>query len=233
MSRRFCGRCIAAASLLLIAVILVAVTTKLDLKLSDALYDAASASWPIAHSGWRRAVAYEGAKYALVVIVLALLAGILRPAWLRRIGIVRAEAAFLLICLVTVPAVVAAIKYSSGVACAAELARYGGAYPDNAGHVGPEAFAGTYAARGCWPSGHASGGFALLALGLLDRPAPVRYLLWATGAAVGTSMGTYQIARGAHFVSHVVVTALMAQLLVCTIALLMGRWLYRKAVSMP
>jgi len=233
MSRRYCGRCIAAASLLLIAVVLAANATGLDVALSDALYDAASASWPIAHSGWLRAVAYEGAKYALGVLALALVVGLLRPAWLRRAAMARAEAAFLLICLVAVPVVVAATKYSSGVACAAELTRYGGAYPDDAGHFGPAALAGTYAARGCWPSGHASGGFALLALGLLDRPAPVRRILWATGAAVGTLMGAYQIARGAHFVSHVVVTALMAQLLVCAIALVMGRWLYHPAVPKP
>jgi membrane-associated PAP2 superfamily phosphatase len=233
MSCRYCGCCIVAALVLLIAVMVVANATGLDVALSDALYDAASGRWPVAHSGWLRAVAYDGAKYALGVTALALVAGLLRPAWLRRIGMVRPEAAFLLICLIAVPVVVAAIKYSSGVACAAELTRYGGAYPDDAGHFGPAALAGTYAARGCWPSGHASGGFALLALGLLDRPAPTRHLLWATGAAVGTLMGAYQIARGAHFVSHVVVTGLIAQLLVCAVALLMGRWLYRPTVSMP
>ncbi len=227
MSRGVCVGCILVSSLLLVAVVLIAGTTDLDIRLADGIYDAAAGRWPVSHSGWLRAVAYEGAKYALGVIALGLLAGLLRPAWLRHVGLARAEAGFLLVCLVTVPVVVAAVKYSSGVACAAELARYGGPYPDAAGHFGLRALAGSYAARGCWPSGHASGGYALLALGMLDRPAFVRLRLWATGAAVGTLMGAYQIARGAHFASHVVVTALIAQCLVCAVALAMSRWLQR------
>ncbi|MEJ2604973.1 MAG: phosphatase PAP2 family protein [Gammaproteobacteria bacterium] len=227
MNRGHCARCILVSLLLLATVIWVAGAASLDVRFSDWLYDDAIGRWPVAHSGWLRAVAYDGAKYALGATALGLLGGILYPSWLRRLRLARAEAAYLLMCLIAVPVIVAAIKYSSGVACAAELTRYGGAYPDDAGHFGPAALAGTYAARGCWPSGHASGGYALLALGFLDRPPPVRFRLWAAGALLGTLMGAYQIARGAHFVSHVAVTALMAQCLVCGIAFAMSARLYR------
>ncbi|WP_112991693.1 phosphatase PAP2 family protein [Herminiimonas fonticola] len=56
----------------------------------------------------------------------------------------------------------------------------------------------------CWPGGHASGGFALVA-GYFsfkeDRPAWARMFL-ITGLVFGFVMGFVQIVRGAHFLSH-------------------------------
>jgi membrane-associated PAP2 superfamily phosphatase len=71
---------------------------------------------------------------------------------------------------------------------------------------------------GCWPSGHASGGFALLCLGWLGRRRVAQRWLLVPGIVAGFTMGTYQIARGAHFASHVLVTGLISVLLIQLIA---------------
>jgi len=63
----------------------------------------------------------------------------------------------------------------------------------------------------CFPSGHASGGFALLALYFAAYPHVTknawRFLL--PGILLGTSFGLAQQLRGAHFLSHDVWTAFL------------------------
>lgn len=217
MSRRVC----LAAGAALAAVLVLAIGTAVDFRISDAVFATGGTSWPVPHSGPVRMLFYEGAKYALVAFAACLIAGLGIPPLRRRLHLERREALFVLACLVIVPAVIALIKYHSGVVCASELARYGGRLPDAAGHF---TFAKPFAGGrtpGCWPSGHASGGFALFALGALARPACVKRRLWMIGLAAGTAMGAYQVLRGAHFVSHILVTALLAQLLVCVLARVM------------
>lgn len=197
------------------------VATFLDLRLADALFAAGNNSWPVPHSGWPRRLAYDGPKLLLAAFGLFLVAGLVWPTLLFRAGLARREAIYLLTSLCAVPLVIGLIKYHSGVSCANELLRYGGSLPDAYGHFTPRRMLASGLSQGCWPSGHASGGFALLALGSLPRTAAARRQLWCIGLVAGSTMGAYQVLRGAHFPSHVIVTAVMAQLLVCVLANLM------------
>ena len=58
----------------------------------------------------------------------------------------------------------------------------------------------------CFPAGHASGGFALLALGWLSDRRAWRIAGTGTGLAAGSVMAAYQMAKGAHFLSHSLAT---------------------------
>lgn len=63
------------------------------------------------------------------------------------------------------------------------------------------------AAQGhCWPAGHASGGFALLAFRLLAGDPQRRRLVTGLALGAGWWMGGYQMLKGAHFISHTLVT---------------------------
>ena len=70
---------------------------------------------------------------------------------------------------------------------------------------------GNIAPGRCFPSGHASGGFALLAFHFALRDTDARASrFWLVAAlALGTMMGWSQMMRGAHFMSHVVWSAWM------------------------
>lgn len=211
--------CAALATAALAVVIVVARLTPVDELVSDLVYDRGSGQWPVSHArSWLRLACYEGPKYLIILFGLCLVAGVVRPRLLSPIRLGRREAAFLLSCLALVPTVVGFIKYHSGVACATELVRYGGTVPDELGRVAISRMFDTAWPHGCWPSGHASGGFALLAFGFLPGPARRRMRRWSAGLAIGGVMGVYQVARGAHFASHIVVTALVAQLLICCLA---------------
>lgn len=207
--------------LLLAAVVGIAMATAVDVRISDAIFAAGGGAWPLPHAGWTRALGYEGAKYALIAFAFVLIAGLVRPSLLRSIHLERREAAYLLACLALVPAVIGAVRAESGIACASQLVRYGGDLPDGIGHFTVSKLLADNGLHGCFPSGHASGGFALLALGMLDRKPAVRRGLWLFALFYGSWMGAYQLLRGAHFLSHVLASALIAQLVVSVLATFM------------
>ena len=210
--------CTALAVLMLAAIVVVTMTPSVDIRISDAIFAARGGAWPLPHTGWTRVAGYEGPKYAVILFALVLVAGLLRPDLLRRLHLERREAAYLLTCLAIVPATIILLRSRSDIACTSQLLRYGGDVADWLGHFTFARLAGHDGLHGCFPSGHASGGFALLALGLLDRKPATRLALWCAALLYGSYMGMYQLLRGAHFLSHVVASALIAQLVVCLVA---------------
>ena len=56
----------------------------------------------------------------------------------------------------------------------------------------------------CWPGGHASGGFAVMAgyFALRESKAKLARLILVFSLAIGALMSVVQMARGAHFLSH-------------------------------
>lgn len=96
---------------------------------------------------------------------------------------------------------VQAMKGVSVHACPWDLTMYGGDAPWFP--LFDQMKAGVTLKR-CWPGGHASGGFAIVAgyFALRERqPRWARRILFL-GLALGTVMGAVQMVRGAHFLSH-------------------------------
>jgi len=205
-------------ALLLSAEVGVGMTTATDALISDAIFAAGGNAWPLPHAGWTRLAGYEGPKYLLIAFALVLLAGLVRPAVLSRLRLEPRETVYLLACLAIGPAMIGALKHQSGIACANQLLRYGGEIPDWLGHFTFTRLLANDGFHGCFPSGHASGGYALLALGMLDRKIAIRRMLWIFAMLYGSYMGAYQLLHGAHFLSHVLVSALLAQLIVLVLA---------------
>jgi membrane-associated PAP2 superfamily phosphatase len=212
------GRCALLTAALLVVVIVVQNETAFDSQVSDWIYGARGAGWPVSHTGWLRFAGYEGPKYLLGIIDLGLIAALLWAPLLSRLHLSRREAAYLLTCFAVVPLTIGTLRNHSGIACASDLLRYGGSVPDIMGNISLKLWFDPNKGRGCWPSAHAGGGFALLALGMLRRPRGTQLGLWLFGLLYGSWMGLYQMLRGAHFLSHVLVSALLAQLLVCLLS---------------
>src|SRR5690606_28600525 len=110
--------------------------------------------------------------------------------------------------IATAPALVALGKATTDTFTPAQIRRYGGEVPyvKVIEHYPP----GDHPAkrgRG-FPAGHASGGFALLALAGLASSRRGRATGIAMGLTFGIVMGTYQMLKGAHYLSHTLVTAI-------------------------
>lgn len=174
--------------------------TSVDLWLADRWFALEGGAW-----AWRdHWLAYDVIHHlgkqmviAFGLVVLTLIALSFRLARLRRW---RLPLTYLLTGTAMLPALIAGSKRASPVACPWDLIRYGGetAYQRTFEHS-----FGLTGAGHCFPSGHASGGFALLALyfaAYLYARRPELFLL--PGLLVGTVFALGQQARGAHFLSH-------------------------------
>lgn len=114
---------------------------------------------------------------------------------------------FLSICLT--PLAVSALKAATGVYGPSDLLPYGGKHA----HIGVLEHVWLYGRTDTgrsFPAGHASGGFALMALYYLPLRPGIQIALTTAGFALGWLMGLYQMARGEHFLTHTLTTMLLA-----------------------
>lgn len=206
-------------------------TTGLDLWVQDHFYDFTTHAWLVDHDeSIARMLFYTGPKALIWILATALLGLACAPAALRaRLPFKKVEKRDLWIAICTLaiaPLVVASSKATTNVFTPHEVRRYGGfapyvkvidSYPDN----------DRPAKRGRgFPAGHASGGFALMAAAGLAHSRRGRWIGAGIGLMAGSAMGIYQICKGAHYLSHTIVTAL-----ICWIVFLSFRRIFRANVS--
>lgn len=168
-------------------------TTSIDLFFSDLWFNSATGQFPLTDNYWLEVVNHHYFKYAVAAIAVVVLA----------VAAIKRDLNMAVIALLIGmgPIVVGTLKSLSHHSCPWDLLRYGGSaleYPllgTIDGNVG---------SGRCFPGGHASGGFGLLALYFLIYPFSARgakYWAWFA-IAFGLVMGFGQVMRGAHFFSH-------------------------------
>jgi membrane-associated PAP2 superfamily phosphatase len=221
MSRR--DRGLWSALVLLGAVLVLFEHTGLDLALQDRFYDFGAGRWLVdGQEPVGRWFFYHGPKTAVWLIGLTLLGLLAGPeAWRRRLGFAQRDLAVAVLTLATLPALAGIGKNLTNVHCPSEVRRYGGdtAY---AKLCEPYPADDPPAERGhCFPAGHASGGFALMGLAWLRPTRRWRLGGLALGLGLGWWMGIYQMLKGAHYLSHTLVTMCVAVI----VMLAWRRWL--------
>jgi membrane-associated PAP2 superfamily phosphatase len=190
--------------------------THLDLALQDRFYDAATQRWVVDEKApLGRLVFYNGPKAFVWVCALTTLALAAGPArWRDKFQFNRRGLWLGVLVIATVPALAGLGKKYTNVFCPSEIRRYGG---DVAYARLCEPFpADDRPARkgGCFPAGHASGGFALMGLLAVRATRRWRFSVLALGLGLGWWMGLYQMLKGAHYLSHTLTTMLVAGLVV-------------------
>ncbi len=110
--------------------------------------------------------------------------------------------------LATAPALVALGKANTNTFEPSRIRRYGGDVPYV--KVIEQYPPGDHPLRRgrAFPAGHASGGFALLSLAGFASTRRGRIMGIFVGLTSGTAMGTYQMFKGAHYLSHTLFTAI-------------------------
>lgn len=199
--------------------------TNLDIWVQDHCYDFTNHRWPIQKQDTLpRILFYSGPKIALGIVTGVLLVWLLLPIrWRPRrlqqweLPWPRRRLWFVALCVAIIPTTIGIMKNRSDLYCPWSIDRYGGDrphlhlfdslppnYPPDCGQ--------------CFPAGHASGGFALLGLFYLPDSRRGRWIGFAIGMTAGWVMGIYQMLKGAHFLSHTVVTMLIAIIIAQTLA---------------
>jgi len=121
----------------------------------------------------------------------------------------RKPALLIVLSLVFIPLAIFTLKWLTGVYSPIDVLPFGGKHQ----HIGFISHLYTYGTVGggrSFPAGHASGGFALMALYYLPVRNVMRKFLLSLGLLAGWSMGVYQMARGEHFLSHTLTTMFLA-----------------------
>jgi membrane-associated PAP2 superfamily phosphatase len=172
----------------------------LDDAIARSVFDVATASFPARDSELLELFGHRLAKSALwivwfVLLGVSLAAGRLSPLAPYRRVLWATTVAFAL-----GPLAVSLLKSVTGPRCPWDLIEFGGAW-----EPALQLFTGTSGAGRCFPSGHASGGYALMSLYFAGKAlgdARIRAAgLWL-GLIAGTVCGAVRIAQGAHFLSH-------------------------------
>jgi len=224
MSRLRVDRQLWLALLLLVGAGLLLEYTAIDLWVQDLFYNPTSKTWLVDQQApLGRLFFYNGPKGLVWVIGLGVLTLALGPArWREKWQLNRRGLWLAVLVLATVPLLAGIGKEYTNTFCPSEVRRYGG---DVAYVKLCEPFpAEDRPARrgGCFPAGHASGGFALMGL-LLVRPTRRWRLNTVTfGLILGWWMGGYQMLKGAHYLSHTVTTMLVAWLVIIVWRQLLG-----------
>lgn len=185
--------------------------TNFDVALQDHFFDFATGRWLVdEHAPLGRAFFYQGPKYVIVLLGLALLVLAFGPARWRyawRFG--RRGLFVAVLTLATLPSFVAVAKVATNVVCPKEIQRYGGTAPYvklfSTYPAGAEPAGGR-----CFPAAHAAGGFALIGLAWVRGNRRWRAGAVALGLTAGWIMGGYQILKGAHYLSDTVATMALA-----------------------
>ncbi len=190
--------------------------TTIDLSLQDRFYDFSTGQWFVDRDNPAgRALFYHGPKIAIGILALVLVALVVGPVdWRNRWGLARPDLWVAVLTLATLPMLAGFGRQFTNVYCPSEIRRYGGEAPYvTLCEPSPADFQS--ATRGhCFPAGHASGGFALMALAWLRRSRRWRIGGLALGLGLGWWMGGYQMLKGAHHMSHTVVTMLLAWIVI-------------------
>lgn len=153
------------------------------------------------HSFWLEDILHDRAKQivillgvlAIVGLVLSLLPTRLRP-WRRWF-------AYLVLALSLSTSLVSPLKTLTAVHCPWSLSEFGGTeqFTPLLSERAPTASPGR-----CWPGGHASAGFSLIAFFFALRDRKPKAARWALGFALllGTVFSLGRMMQGAHFLSH-------------------------------
>ena len=181
---------------------------QLDLVIADWVYAFEGQAWQYKKSFFFNTVMHDWVRIGFNMFAVSLLLKLSYDCFFSNIR-QRGATLYLSLCIISTTATVAILKKMTHVGCPWHYTRYGGDYTYTPIF---NALAPSETDLVCFPAGHASGGYALIALYfycLLVSP-EYRWLGLSFGLLFGFSLDLAQQFRGAHFASHGLWTLLFA-----------------------
>ena len=209
---------IVITAFLLIAVIALFQFSNLDIFVQSFFYDFDKKSWLIdKNEPILKFFFYDGIKNLLLLFGVIILFSLI---FFRKHILVQEYKKGLIIVLLSailVPSIIGFFKDITNTPCPCNIVYFNGTYPDKKVFDSyPKDFVQKSKVK-CWPAGHSSGGFALMALFFLFKTPKNQKKALFVALIIGWSMGTYKMLLGDHFFSHTIITMLMAWLIILII----------------
>jgi membrane-associated PAP2 superfamily phosphatase len=187
----------------------------IDRTIAELFFDPDRRTFPARHWPLLELFGHRGAKSAVVALWALLLAAALASLRLVPLAPYRRVLWATVAAMTIGPSIVMWLKGINAHPCPWNLKDFGG-YADDASAW----FVGAAQAGRCFPSGHAAGGFALVALAFAARALDRRRLAklaFALALSAGALASAVRIAQGAHFLAH---NLWSAAIVWCTAALI-------------
>lgn len=201
--------------------------TSIDIAISNLLFDPQTQTFPIdkihffeklTHK-WARIIPDWTAEIALIGALLSVIWPLVNPqkrprlgAFLQRSKVApllrfcaehRRDFLFVVVAFAVCTGVIHFLKSHTSVYCPIETTLYGGKMPHIEWYENFQLLHEAGSGR-CWPGGHASGGFTMLALYFVARRYQWRFskaILWGS-LLLGFIYGTTRVLQGWHYMSH-------------------------------
>ena len=190
-----------------------------DIWVQSHFYDPMTHTWIVdSHNEVLAFIFYDGIKRLLIMVGIVLF--IITLVFWRRSFFLSYRRGMMIVLLssIAVPLVVGSLKALTNMPCPKSLEIFNGTYPHTCVWENYTAKECHLEQQKCWPAGHASGGFALLSLIFLFHSRRNKIAAASIAMVIGWSMGTYKMLIGDHFLSHTVITMILAWFLVLLIA---------------
>ena len=174
--------------------------TGIDERVSALFYDVAAHAFPARSSTALELAGHRLAKSTIVALWMMLFATALAAPAIGRLQRFRSVLWTTLIAMAIGPALVTILKDINSFHCPWDLKRFGG-YAEFSSRW----FVASVQAGRCFPSGHAAGGFSLVALmfaGIAAGHTRLRAIGLVAAILAGAAFSMVRIAQGAHFLSH-------------------------------
>lgn len=198
-----------------LALVFVYPATNLDKLLIAPYFDPVLRVFPLRRDPFMENVMHAGLKYLIMTLSICILSLAIISNFYKPYKVYRRKLVWSFAGLMASTTLISILKHYSIHGCPWSLAAYGGNLPElGLFSVLP---AGVKAGH-CFPGGHASAGFALMTFYFVFRdraPLLATKILWGA-LFIGMMMGWSQMARGAHFLSHNLWTALIVWVLLVT-----------------
>jgi membrane-associated PAP2 superfamily phosphatase len=198
--------------LVLLVLLFALESTDIDRTFSHWFFDAVTLTFPWRHSFLLDSVLHHWVKYT-VILVACIAAAMLLFTWIvPALRPRRPLLLFIVLAMTLAPLAVTTLKQVTDRPCPWDISDFGGNVPYT--HLF-EPREQPHAAGLCFPAGHASTGFALLAFYFAawrERRRVLARAALVAGTAAGLLLGLARVAQGAHFLSHVLWSGLVCWL---------------------
>lgn len=190
--------------------LLVIAALDLDYRLAQTLFfDPSAQEWIGRHNFWMNEFLHTGGRNLMRLVGVVAIALWVASFRVARLQTHRRALGYFALCMALVPLTVGALKEATNVDCPWDMQAFGGDRPIVHWYQDrPDELPRT----ACFPGAHSSSAFALFALYFLWLPGNPRRARVALLAVVtlGAIFSIAQQSRGAHFISHDLVSALVA-----------------------
>lgn len=215
MNYGFLNRQIIYTLISLLLVIILFEISNIDLNVQNYFYNFSTNKWLIDRDNpILKFIFYDGIKILLISFLVILF---LSAVFFRKKTIIQKYKKGIILVVasgVIIPSLVGALKYVTNLPCPRNIENFQGNRPyvkifDNRLQNNEN-----LKRSRCWPAGHSSGGFALLSLFFLFKTVKAQKISILFALTIGWLMGLYKMMIGDHFLSHTIVTMILAWLVI-------------------